>query len=34
LEDRAVLKRFMLTSLAFIGLIVPGAILIAMLVAH
>jgi hypothetical protein len=34
MEGRAVLKRFVLSSLVFIGLIVPGAILIALLVAR
>jgi hypothetical protein len=34
LEGRAVIKRFVLSFVTFIGLIVPGAILIAMLVAH
>jgi hypothetical protein len=34
LEGRAVLKRFVLMSFVFIGLVVPGAILIAMLVAR
>lgn len=34
LEGRAVIKRFVLSFVAFIGLIVPGAILIALLVAH
>jgi hypothetical protein len=33
LEGRAVLKRFVLTFLAFIGLIVPAALLLALLVA-
>jgi hypothetical protein len=34
LEGCAMLKRFILTFVAFIGLIVPGALLIAMLVAR
>jgi hypothetical protein len=34
MEGRAVVKRFLLSSVVFIGLIVPGAILIALLVAR
>jgi hypothetical protein len=34
LEGCAMLKRFILTFVAFIGLIVPGALLIVMLVAR
>jgi hypothetical protein len=34
MEGRAVVKRFLLSSVVFIWLIVPGAILIALLVAR
>jgi hypothetical protein len=34
LEGRAMVKRFVVSSVVFVGLVVPGAILIALLVAR